>query len=439
MNKKVLKTMIALVVIFLSALYVLKIFIPEQFVLCVEIEKLVEIGRYIDTHAWADYLFGIITSFITYWFYLCATCKRWYLKWYECLIVLLTVGGNIGLNFVDVNLYTAFSYSSFIFLPMLFGSDLDTVGLCFSVHLFSQTLTLSIRDVLIYMTNTNSLTIYLIGVESFIWLLLLYLLFNYKEKKLWVGDFHQHMENTTIEKKSRLPELIKRLLNSTKKRLSIKKKSKQEKKKTRLKIKLAIRDFIVDELWQLLLIVGAIALCSWLFNRWIEGALLVVAHIIIRRVFDKQFHFSQTAYCLILTMTIIWFAIPITLPVTTSLLSSIPIAFIICFFGFVAQDWVDVRKEVVQLNQYATELVMKLSHKDIYAMTEDELYEHCRNCGLDEEECKIAYFVVIERLQGKELYKAIPYSEATIKRKRAKIMKKINEQPKNITTIVEHH
>ena len=92
-------------------------------------------------------------------------------------------------------------------------------------------------------------------------------------------------------------------------------------------------------------------------------------------------------------------------------------------------------RNVKKLDSYATELVMKLTHKDIYAMTEDELYEHCRNCGLDEEDCKIAYFVVIERLQGKELYNALPYSEATIKRKRLKIMKKINEQPKNITTI----
>ena len=205
------------------------------------------------------------------------------------------------------------------------------------------------------------------------------------------------------------------------------------KKRTRFRLK--VEKFLVEQLWVYLVVFCSIFLCAWLFNKWIESIMFCVAHICIRRAFNKQFHFNTTAYCLSLTLAIIWFAIPIKLPLTSSLLSSIPISFLICFFGFIAQDRIDVMRNVKKLDSYATELVMKLTHKDIYAMTEDELYEHCRNCGLDEEDCKIAYFVVIERLQGKELYNALPYSEATIKRKRLKIMKKINEQPKNITTI----
>ena len=54
------------------------------------------------------------------------------------------------------------------------------------------------------------------------------------------------------------------------------------------------------------------------------------------------------------------------------------------------------------------------------------LFIHCRNCGLDDADCKIAYYVVIERLKGKELYDAIGYSEAQSKRKRTKILKLIN-------------
>lgn len=169
--------------------------------------------------------------------------------------------------------------------------------------------------------------------------------------------------------------------------------------------------------------------------------MLCIAHTCVRSAFDKQFHFRKipyaTAYCLSLTLAIIWFAIPTTLPLAISLLSSIPIAFVICFIGFVVQDRLDLKVEVKRLDTYATELVRTLTHKDIYTMNEDELYEHCRNCGLDEEDCKIAYFVVIERLQGRELYDALPYGEATIKRKRIKIMNKIKAQPKNITTI-EH-
>lgn len=66
MNKKVLKVMIVLVVIFLLALYVLKIFFPQEFVMVVENDKLVSIGYYVDNHLWLHIILGIITSFITY-------------------------------------------------------------------------------------------------------------------------------------------------------------------------------------------------------------------------------------------------------------------------------------------------------------------------------------------------------------------------------------
>lgn len=195
---------------------------------------------------------------------------------------------------------------------------------------------------------------------------------------------------------------------------------KQSKRKILLKLKL--KDFIRYRLWQYLIVFSSIALCSWFFDRWIEGLMLCVAHTCIRHNFNKQFHFNSTAYCLILTLSLIWFTIPITLPIGVSLLSSIPIAFIICFVGFIAQDRVDALFEIKRLNKYVNELLETITHKDIYAMSEKELYEHCRNCGLSEEDCRIAYFIVIERLKGRELYDAIGYSERQSKRKRTKIL-----------------
>ena len=191
------------------------------------------------------------------------------------------------------------------------------------------------------------------------------------------------------------------------------------------KTKLRIKDFIIDELWKYLIVFASIFLCAWVFDKWIEAGMFCIAHICIRNAFDKQFHFNSTALCLSLTLAIIWFSIPITMPIATSLLGSIPVAFLICFVGFVAQDRVDLLIEVKRLEDYANDLLLKLNHKDIYAMNEDELYEHCRNCGLSEEDCKIAYLIVIERLKGKELYQAINYSERHTKRKRKDILDKI--------------
>lgn len=427
MNKKVLKTMIALVVIFLAGLYVLKIFFPEQFVLSVENKTIVNIGVYIDTHEWLYYLFGIFTSFLTYWFYLCAVCKRWYLKWYEIIIVLLVIGASIGFTFWDINIYSAFSVITFIALPYIFGSNIKSVAICFSIHSLSQVLSLSIRNLPIYMTNVNSLSLFITNLECIFWLLLFYFYNNYnKEEKLWVGHVHHSTGKTSQEIPRKSQKLIERLRNWKMKRKSMPKELKKQNRQHLLtKIKITIRDFIIDELWVYIIILGSIALCSWIFGRWVEGIMFCIAHVAIRRVFNKQFHFNCVAYCLSLTLAIIWFAIPIILPLATSLLSSIPIAFLICFFGYIAQDRVDLFLEIKKLNRYVDELLSKIQHKDIYSMNENELYEHCRSCGLSEEDCKIAYFVVIERLKGKELYKTIGYSERQTIRKRKDILKTI--------------
>jgi hypothetical protein len=124
-------------------------------------------------------------------------------------------------------------------------------------------------------------------------------------------------------------------------------------------------------------------------------------------------------------MAIIWFAIPITLPVALSLLSSIPIAFLICFFGFLAQDRIEQIAINAMLREKIQALMPQIAHKALFTMNENELYEHCRSRGLSEEDCKIAYLLIIERLKGVELYKAIGYSERQTKRKRKKILETI--------------
>lgn len=427
MNKKVLKTMLILCVAFLCALYVLKMFMPEQFVISIENEVLIKIGNYIDTHAWADYLFGILTSFITYWLYLCAVCKRWYLNVGQSIIVLVTIGLSIGCTFWDINIYTAFSCVSFVLLPYLFKAKLKEVAIIYTIHMFAQALSLSIRNIPLYITSANTLILTIMTLDCYLWLLSFYLYHNYKEKeKLWDGNVRHCTEKMQSELKEKSQKSTEKLKPCSKIKSFIKSNFNKQTVKTRLHyIWLTIKDFIVDELWIYVIVIGSIALCSWIFNRWVQGIMMCVAHIAIRRVFDKQYHCNTTAGCLSLTLAIVWFAIPLTLPITASLLSSIPIAFLICFVGFVAQDRVDLHKEVKRLNAHADELLAKLNHKDVWSMTEDELYVHCRNHGLDSMDCEIAKIIVIDRLKGKELYNAIGYSERQTKRKRKSILERI--------------
>lgn len=86
-----------------------------------------------------------------------------------------------------------------------------------------------------------------------------------------------------------------------------------------------------------------------------------------------------------------------------------------------------LKEKLKQLNDYANSLVAKLNRKDIYSMNEQELYEYCRSKGLSEEECRIARFVILDRLKGKELYAAMSYSERQAKRLRTAILNKIKQ------------
>lgn len=111
-------------------------------------------------------------------------------------------------------------------------------------------------------------------------------------------------------------------------------------------------------------------------------------------------------------------------PVKYSLVGCIGVALMCCLILYLVAIEVSQKRS---LKKQLDNIVESTSHKNIWAMNKDELYEHCRNCGLSEEDCKIAYFIVVERLKGNDLYSAICYSESQTKRKRKQILDKIKQ------------
>ena len=183
MNKKVIRVMMGLVAAFLVTLYVLKIFYPEQFVMTVSNDTIKAVGDYIDTHNWLLYIVAGITSFITYWLYCCASSGRKWLKWYECLEILGVIVIVRVISLFDNNIATAIQFASFIFLPALMHGNLRNMAIVATIHYLAQTLSLSIRNLPMFLTTTNFATIFLLGIESYFWLLLNYLLFSFEFKK----------------------------------------------------------------------------------------------------------------------------------------------------------------------------------------------------------------------------------------------------------------
>ena len=184
MNKKVFISMLILTISFLVSLYVLKIFFPQEFVMSIQNERLIEIGTYIDSHQWSYYLFGICTSFLTYWLYLCAVCHKKWLGMKEILAILITIALSIGSQFIDPNFATYMSIFPMIILPCIFRANLRDVTIVYSVHGLAQILSLSIRNLPMYIQYFNSLFFMFMTIEMYFWLLLFYIILNYKKKEI---------------------------------------------------------------------------------------------------------------------------------------------------------------------------------------------------------------------------------------------------------------
>lgn len=174
MNNKVIKIMKILTICFLVSDYFLKMVFPEQFALFIQNEKFIMIGSFIDNHLWLRYICAAITSFITYWLFLCASSGRWYLNKKECLYIIITIVVIRCVSFFDNTLATALQLSSFLILPSTCQCDFKLSAKIYTFHCISQALSLGIRNLQIYLTNANYVTVFFVGIECYFWLLLWY-------------------------------------------------------------------------------------------------------------------------------------------------------------------------------------------------------------------------------------------------------------------------
>lgn len=182
MYRKILKTMIGLVICFLIALYVIKIFFPNQLIMVIENDAILNIGNCIDSSLWLQMVIGTITSFLTFWLYLCAISRKWYLDWLESIIVLLFVVGCQFLYNFDALIASAINTIAFIVFPCFIkpAATLRTTAIVFSIHSLAQVLSTRIRAFPELLECVNSVMVLVMTIECYFWLLLFYLYFNLK-------------------------------------------------------------------------------------------------------------------------------------------------------------------------------------------------------------------------------------------------------------------
>lgn len=181
MTKNVIKTMFILVVCYLLAWYVLKIFFPDIFLLQVNNERLIMIGDFIDNHFWLDKLVGLVMCYITYTLYLGALCELKHLNLKQSLVVVGVYIVSLVVEHFDITLVTYYNILAMVILPAIFNCNSKRLALVFSAHFICQCLSLAIRQLSTRVLSFNSLSCLIMTLECYFWLLLWYLWFNYNK------------------------------------------------------------------------------------------------------------------------------------------------------------------------------------------------------------------------------------------------------------------
>lgn len=140
-----------------------------------------------------------------------------------------------------------------------------------------------------------------------------------------------------------------------------------------------------------------------------------IAHIVIRPKFDKQYHCKTTCLCTMTTLSVIFLGIYVAVPVKYSLLSTLPIAYFVCWVGYLAQDRIDCLKTIKELQ-----------FKTIWQMTETELAEYCYAKGIRGDMLEFVIMVVVYNMKYREIAHKLNYAVDTLKDWSPKCKQKLN-------------
>ena len=190
-----------------------------------------------------------------------------------------------------------------------------------------------------------------------------------------------------------------------------------------MKLQLRIEKFIVEQLWQLLLVVAFVVFCGWIFYKPIEACMFAVAHTVIRPAFKKQFHCATTRICLALTTTIAFFGIVAILPFNISLLSSIPLAFFISWVGYIAQDRIDLAL-IVRKMQNTIEQEEEFSVENC---TEETLVARCKTLGFSEENTWLAVEFFVKKTKHSKIAAHFCIEENSVSKRKLRLKNKLNK------------
>ena len=175
--------MLGLCIGYLSVFYVLKFFFPELLIQVIASPTLIRLGEFIGIWIGFEYIVRILSNYIVFYLFACASTGKFKFEYWQFIAILgFVIINNIVLDVLP-NLYTHTSISLMLITSLICKGKLLYTTISFTIHGFLTQFLLSIRGFETVMLYFNAVSGILLNLEAFVWLILLSIIFYFKEKE----------------------------------------------------------------------------------------------------------------------------------------------------------------------------------------------------------------------------------------------------------------
>ena len=196
-------------------------------------------------------------------------------------------------------------------------------------------------------------------------------------------------------------------------------------KKLTAKQKLELQIFFKYLLWNYIVVVGSIFICSWIFGRWIEGISFCVAHCALR--YKLRYVYHSKNHCLELTLFIVWCVIPHTISLSYSLLSTIFDGFVICWIGCTLQEKIAI---AIEMHKSKNQAEQKPFNVD--TCSKDELILRCKQLRLSSHNTDLAIAFFIDKTKQSIIAEQLCIDEKSVAQQKYRLKAKLNTENKEM-------
>jgi hypothetical protein len=186
MNYKIAKTMLVLCVVYLIGFYILKFIFPELLLQTITSPTMLKLGDFVAKWKGFEVIINCICTLITYYLFSCASTGSFKRTKFEIAVLIIAVLFTAIIFYFLPNFYTHTSTATILIVCSLCKGTIGKLTLSFSLHGFLSHFLTEIRgfeNVIIKVAQTGVVGGILLALEGYVWLILLSLLFYFKEKK----------------------------------------------------------------------------------------------------------------------------------------------------------------------------------------------------------------------------------------------------------------